>query len=208
MPGGPTKQRASSAFARVDAVASAAAPSTDDLPVSLVPAPGIEPGAAGGVGEGAADAPLALLGAPPAEPGGHPGALPAIELAGTQEVRARTNDAIPRKVMELIVRYRRRTGADTALVVVTAVTKAHADGVLPRLASAYTARGAVTTLFGTHRPQKQHRASSPVRLNYNPTQAELRGYSELAGTLGISRAVLISLALAYYFEIPDPAALT
>ena len=219
----PHRARTGGAFDRVAAVAGSPAPSAEQPAPSVrlvgtgqPPAPAdpetAAPAPAPAAAPEAGSAPFPLPEPAPAVAAAVPAPLPdvaaiAAAMPADSGTRERTNDAIPPAVMTKVSGHRTKYRMDAATVVALAVTKAYEDQVLPGLAAAYLSRGAVQGVFGTHAPKKQARAVSPVRLNYNPTQQEFAGYSALAQQLRISRAVLISLSLAHFFGMKDPASI-
>lgn len=212
----PTKGRTGSAFGRLAEAQAATVAGQEQSPgqaadgdpeepaVRLVP---VHPEGGTGPEPASNDAlPAAGAGAVPPVP------VPAMvrPLAGEavfEDLRERTNDAVPPAVA---TRARARANSlrvDMGTVIALAVSQAHTDQVLPGLVQAYRDRGAVATMFGRHAPKRQPRKSPPVRLNYNPTREEARGYQDLATQLGVSRTVMVSLALAHYLGMKDPAAM-
>jgi hypothetical protein len=125
------------------------------------------------------------------------------EPTGPRHYKLRTSDMVPVKVKALVAREQKR-GVEASTVVVLAFSRAVKDGQIPRLVNAYLRRGQHESPFGPHVRARQNRGTTTTRLQYNIWDYEDEGIKKLVAQHGVSRAVLVSLVLSYYYDLgPD-----
>jgi hypothetical protein len=117
--------------------------------------------------------------------------------------KLRTSDMVPVKV-KAKVRADQKRGLEASTLIVLAFGRAIHDGQIPRLVAGYRGKGQQTSPFGPHVRARQTRGTTTTRLQYNPWDYEDDGIKKLVEQYEVSRAVLVSLVLAYHYGL-DPA---
>ena len=125
------------------------------------------------------------------------------QLDGTRHYKRRTSDMVPIRVKTKVQADQKR-GLEASTVIVLAFGRAIQDGQIPRLVAGYRGKGQQTSPFGPHVRARQTRGMTTTRLQYNPWDYEDDGIKKLVEQYGVSRAVLVSLVLAYHYGL-DPA---